>query len=94
MDPDPCRSCPLCVHLIPAVYWLTRELFGPGPAPWVAAALVACSPLQLLYAQEARQYALWMLLLTLSCLTLAIALRRGTWGNLAGAWSDHDARPL
>ncbi|MGQ9659867.1 MAG: glycosyltransferase family 39 protein [Thermochromatium sp.] len=65
--------------LIPAVYRLMRELFGPGPAPWVAAALVACSPLQLLYAQEARQYALWMLLLVLSCLTLTLALRRGGW---------------
>ncbi|WP_162008647.1 glycosyltransferase family 39 protein [Thermochromatium tepidum] len=71
--------------LIPAVSWLTRELFGPGPTPWVAAALVACSPLQLLYAQEARQYALWLLLLVLSCLTLAIALRRGSWG----AWLVH-----
>ena len=43
--------------LIPAVYWLMRELFGPGPAPWAAALLVARSPMQFLHAQEARQYA-------------------------------------
>lgn len=64
------------VLLIPAVYALMRALFGRSPIPWVAAALVACSPLQLLYAQEARQYTLWLLLLTLSCLALVNALDR------------------
>ncbi|QIK36854.1 glycosyl transferase family 39 [Caldichromatium japonicum] len=62
------------VLLIPAVYALMRALFGRGPLPWIAAALVACSPLHLLYAQEARQYSLWLLLLTLSCLALVRAL--------------------
>ncbi|EXJ15029.1 glycosyltransferase family 39 protein [Imhoffiella purpurea] len=70
------------VLLIPAIYWLMRELFGRGPVPWVAAILVACSPLQLLYAQEARQYALWMLMLVVSSAALVRALRhdrRGDW---------------
>lgn len=66
----------LCgILLIPAVYWLTRELFGRGLTPWIAAALVACSPLQLLYAQEARQYALWLLLLVAASAALTRALR-------------------
>ncbi|AFL74511.1 glycosyltransferase family 39 protein [Thiocystis violascens] len=64
------------VLLIPTVYWLTRELFGRGLVPWIAAALVACSPLQFLYAQEARQYALWLLLTASSSAALARAMRR------------------
>ncbi|WP_295404401.1 glycosyltransferase family 39 protein [uncultured Thiocystis sp.] len=64
------------ILLIPAVYWLTRELFGRGLVPWIAAALVACSPLQFLYAQEARQYALWLLLTAASSAALARAMRR------------------
>lgn len=64
------------ILLIPAVYWLTRELFGRGLVPWIAAALVACSPLQFLYAQEARQYALWLLLTASSSAALAHAVRR------------------
>ncbi len=63
--------------LIPAVFWLMRELFGKGPIPWVAAALVASSPMQLLYAQEARQYALWTLLVIAASAALQRALRGG-----------------
>lgn len=67
----------LCSLLtIPAAYWLMRELFGRGPVPWIAAALIACSPVQLLFAQEARQYALWLLLLFCASAALARALRR------------------
>lgn len=66
------------VLLIPAVYWLTRELGARGLTPWIAAALVACSPLQLLYAQEARQYALWLLMLIAASAALTRALRHET----------------
>lgn len=73
--------------LLPAaVFWLMRELFGRGSAPWLAAVLVACSPLHLLYAQEARQYALWTLLAAASTAALVRALRRdrpGDWGLYA-----------
>lgn len=58
-----------------AAFWLMRELFGRGPAAWVAAALVAVSPLHLLYAQEARQYALWTLLTLAASAGLLRALR-------------------
>ncbi|EGV28747.1 glycosyl transferase family 39 [Thiorhodococcus drewsii AZ1] len=70
------------VLLVPSTYWLMRELFGRGPAPWIAALLVACSPLDLLYAQEARQYALWMCMILVSSAVLARALRddrQGLW---------------
>jgi uncharacterized membrane protein len=59
-----------------AAFWLMRELFGRGAVPWVAAALVAFSPLHLLYAQEARQYALWTLLFLASSAALQRALER------------------
>ncbi|RKT47543.1 glycosyltransferase family 39 protein [Thiocapsa rosea] len=59
-----------------AAFWLMRELFGRGPVPWVAAAVVAFSPLHLLYAQEARQYALWTLLVLASSAALQRALDR------------------
>ncbi|MBK1647057.1 glycosyltransferase family 39 protein [Rhabdochromatium marinum] len=60
-----------------AAFWLMQELFGQAthsrpaqpwkqpltwPVPWMAALLIAASPLHLLYAQEARQYGLWTLL--------------------------------
>lgn len=64
------------ILLIPATYWLMRELFGRGLIPWVSATLIACSPLQYLYAQEARQYALWTLLVVASSAALQRALHR------------------
>lgn len=69
--------------LLPAAaFWLMRELFGRGAVPWVAAALLACSPLHLLYAQEARQYALWTLLV----LAASAALQRGLDRNRTRDW--------
>ena len=69
--------------LLPAAaFWLMRELFGRGPIPWVAAALVAFSPLHLLYAQEARQYALWTLLVLAASAAFQRAVRddrRADW---------------
>ena len=75
-------SVALGVLLIPAAYWLCRELF---PGTWVGAvamALVAQSPFHLLYAQEARPYSLWTLLIVVSSAALARALRKST----VGAW--------
>lgn len=63
--------------LAPAVFWLMRELFGSGKAPWIAAALVAVSPFHLLYAQEARQYGLWTVLIAAAGAALLRALRTG-----------------
>jgi uncharacterized membrane protein len=68
-------SVVLSLLLLPAIYWLCRELF---PGSWVGAvavALVAQSPFHLLYAQEARPYSLWTLLIVLSSGALLRALR-------------------
>jgi uncharacterized membrane protein len=69
-------SALLGLLLPPAAFWLMRELFGRGPVPWVAAVLLAVSPLHLLYAQEARQYALWTLMVLASSAALVRALHR------------------
>ena len=61
--------------LLPAVYWFARELFANERVSWATVALAASSPLYLIYSQEARQYALWMLLTALSCAALLHVLR-------------------
>ncbi|HEY9646138.1 MAG TPA: glycosyltransferase family 39 protein [Chroococcidiopsis sp.] len=65
----------------PAMVWLCRELFDSPTAQWVAIALLAISPFQVLYAQEARQYSLWTLVVLLSSAALLRALRRQTSGS-------------
>jgi uncharacterized membrane protein len=67
----------LSLLLLPALFWLTRELFGSRRAAWIVVAFAAVSPLQLLYAQEARQYGLWMALTAWSSANLLYALRHG-----------------
>ncbi|MEB3359285.1 MAG: glycosyltransferase family 39 protein [Synechococcales bacterium] len=66
---------------LPAMYWLARELFAQPLTPWVAIALFAVSPFQVLYAQEARQYSLWVLATLLASAALLRALRRPSPGR-------------
>jgi uncharacterized membrane protein len=62
-----------------AGYWLLRELFPDSPGvAYVGVALMASSPFHILYAQEARPYAMWSAAaLSLSALLLW-AMRRRT----------------
>ena len=53
------------VATVPAAYAAARTLISRR-AGWVAAALVACNPLLIWYSQEARSYAVLVLLATLS----------------------------
>ncbi|MEA5507625.1 glycosyltransferase family 39 protein [Halotia wernerae UHCC 0503] len=47
--------------VFPCIYWLCRELFNvPLSIPSVAIALMSISPMQIIYAQEAREYILWL----------------------------------
>ncbi|MTJ51400.1 dolichyl-phosphate-mannose--protein mannosyltransferase [Anabaena sp. UHCC 0253] len=61
-SPTGVRSLSALISLLifPSVYWLCLELFDSALVGWIAMALVAVSPLQLFFAQEARQYSLWM----------------------------------
>jgi uncharacterized membrane protein len=63
------------VLAIPAMGWLCWELFGSARTGWIGAALLAVSPFQLVYAQEARPTALWVLTTLLACITLLRALK-------------------
>jgi uncharacterized membrane protein len=90
-------SALLSLILFPALYWLCQELFvharsakAPPPSPalgqriaWLAIALTALSPFHLLYAQEAREYALWGGLIVLWSAAFLRAIRCQT----IAAWS-------
>ncbi|MEJ6484789.1 glycosyltransferase family 39 protein [Nostoc punctiforme UO1] len=72
--------------VFPSVYWLCWELFTSVLVGWVALALIAVSPLHILYAQEAREYSLWTLTTVLSSAVLLHAMRVQTklsWGMYA-----------
>ncbi len=77
------------VATVPVAYLLGQELRGRR-AGLMAAALVAVNPMLLWYSQEARAYALLVLLCTLSLLYCARALRGGgrrdyrLWGICSG----------
>ena len=57
---------------LPLAFWLGVELFGSRRAGCIALILSAVSPVCVLYAQEAREYALWTVVL----LAVSIAFRR------------------
>ncbi|MBE9158106.1 glycosyltransferase family 39 protein [Nodosilinea sp. LEGE 06152] len=64
---------------IAVMFWLGRLLFPASPAiAWVAVALLAVAPLQLIYSQEAREYTLWAVGLLLAHGSLIRAMERGT----------------
>jgi uncharacterized membrane protein len=63
---------------LPGLYWLCLELFGDRLVAKSALALMAISPVSLVFAQEARFYSLWLALLIYSGAGLLYALRRNT----------------
>lgn len=72
--------------VFPGVYWLCLELFESSLVAWGALAFVAISPIQVLYAQEARMYSLWTAFVVLSSAALLKAMRTKTklsWGIYA-----------
>ncbi|MFQ4138471.1 glycosyltransferase family 39 protein [Nodosilinea sp. PGN35] len=59
-----------------AMFWLGRQLFPLNPpVAWLATALMAVSPVQIIYSQEAREYSLWAVGLLLAHGALVRALR-------------------
>jgi uncharacterized membrane protein len=69
----------LSVLAFPCIYWLCLELFESSLVGWLGCALLAISPFQLVYAQEARQYSLWTVAILLSSASLLRAIRINTW---------------
>jgi uncharacterized membrane protein len=68
-------SVVLSIISLPLAFLLARELFGRVLEAWIAIGLIAVSPLHLVYAQEARQYMLWVDLLLLTSWLLVLALK-------------------
>ncbi|MEG4286067.1 glycosyltransferase family 39 protein [Microcoleus sp. A006_D1] len=62
--------------LFPSIYWLCWELFQSTSAGWMAVTIVAVSPFHVLYAQEARPYMMFAVLVLLSNAILLRALAK------------------
>jgi uncharacterized membrane protein len=56
----------LSLLLFPSIYWLAQELFNSHLISLTVTALVAVSPLQILYGQEAREYSLFAVTIALA----------------------------
>ncbi|ARV62394.1 hypothetical protein BZZ01_30545 [Nostocales cyanobacterium HT-58-2] len=72
------RSLSVVISLLvfPCVYWLCRELFNvPFSVPFIAIALIAISPIHLIYAQQAQEYILWVVTILLCSASLLQALQ-------------------
>ncbi|AFY49494.1 putative membrane protein [Nostoc sp. PCC 7524] len=69
-------SALMSLLVFPCVYWLCRELFIlPLSLPSLAIALMAISPIHLIYAQEAQEYILWLNTILVSSAALLRAIR-------------------
>ncbi len=61
--------------VFPCIYWLCQELFNvPFSVSGLAIALMAISPIHLVYAQEAQEYILWLVTILLSSASLLRAM--------------------
>lgn len=68
-------SAVISLLVFPCLYWLCIELFGLPLVAWIAIALMAVSPFFMLYAQEARLYSLWTVIIPLTSAALLRAIR-------------------
>jgi uncharacterized membrane protein len=65
--------------LLPVAYWFCQELFDSPKVGLYAIGLIAISPVQVLYAQEAREYSLLVLTTAISCVALVGSVKRNNW---------------
>ncbi|NEO32854.1 MAG: hypothetical protein F6K36_21010 [Symploca sp. SIO3C6] len=71
-------SALLSLLAFPSIYWLCLELFGTPLVGWISVAIIAVSPLHIVYAQEAREYGWWTVTILLSSASFLSAIRLGT----------------
>lgn len=71
------RSLSAIISLLafPCIYWLCLELFESPIIAWTSVILLAVSPLHVLYAQEARQFSLWIVTILLESAVMLRAIR-------------------
>jgi uncharacterized membrane protein len=80
-------SALLSFGVLPLAYGFCRELFGSRWVAWVAVALSSLSPFQVLQAQEARPYSLWIVwILGSSWLLLWLVRRTCSGGQGLNLW--------
>ncbi|MEH1822391.1 MAG: glycosyltransferase family 39 protein [Nostoc sp.] len=72
-------SAVISLLVFPSVYWLCLELFESSLVGWVGMAVMGISPLQVFFAQDAREYGLWMVTILVSSAALLRAMRRGSY---------------
>lgn len=68
-------SIALSILALPCMAWLCWELYRSTWTSWLGMALLAVSPFQIIYAQEARPTVLWVVMTLVSSATLLRALR-------------------
>jgi uncharacterized membrane protein len=68
-------SAVFSVLALPCMYWLCLELFESSLTAWLAVAILAVSPFQVVYAQEARPYSLFIMIILLSSAVLLRGMR-------------------
>ena len=71
-------SAVFSVLALPCMYWLCLELFESSVTAWLAVPIIALSPFQIVYAQEARPYSLFVMLILLSRAVLLRGMRLKT----------------
>ncbi|MFB8795735.1 MAG: glycosyltransferase family 39 protein [Microcoleus sp.] len=71
-------SAVFSVLALPCMYWLCLELFESSLTAWLAVAILAVSPFQIVYAQEARPYSLFVMIILLSSAVLLRGMRLKT----------------
>lgn len=76
-------SAVISLLIFPSVYWLCLELFESSLVGWVAMAVMGISPLQIFFAQDAREYGLWMVTILVSSAALLRAIRRENFWSWA-----------
>ncbi|NEO87156.1 MAG: hypothetical protein F6J87_23290 [Spirulina sp. SIO3F2] len=67
--------------IFPGLYWLSMELWSSPRVGYFAMALISVSPIHILYAQEARQYTLGLVMTVFSTVALLRAMRRQTFAS-------------
>ncbi|MEH2164789.1 MAG: glycosyltransferase family 39 protein [Nostoc sp.] len=80
----------ISLFTFPLIYLLCLELFESSLVGWIAIALIAVSPIHLVYAQEVRAYTLWIVTILMSSVALLRAIRLKTkvsWGIYAATLS-------
>ncbi|MBE9030318.1 glycosyltransferase family 39 protein [filamentous cyanobacterium LEGE 11480] len=71
-------SAVISLLIFPALYWLGLELFANTTIATMMMGVVAFSPIHLLFAQEARAYSLWTVLIIASSAALLRAMKQRT----------------